>query len=64
MFIIVLGLEVFIDYNLNVFMGMKVVFIVGIVDVVIDGMEIIIIFMVIVDGKILSGEWKGILEDI
>lgn len=63
-FTIVPGSEVFLDYNLDTFTGTKVAFTAGTADVAIDGTETTITFTVTADGKTLSGEWKGTLEDI
>lgn len=63
-FTIVPGSEVFLDYNLDAFSGTKVSFTDGTVDIAIDGTETTITFTLTADGKTLTGEWKGVLEDI
>lgn len=63
-FTIVPGSEVFLDYNLDTFSGTKVSFTDGTVDIAIDGAETTVTFTLTADGKTLSGEWKGTLEDI
>lgn len=64
-FSIVPGSQAYIDYNFATFSGTTIAATAGTVDVAINGMETTITFnLTMSGGKTLTGEWKGVLEDI
>ncbi|WP_020538767.1 hypothetical protein [Lewinella cohaerens] len=64
-FSIVPGSQIYTDYNFGSFTGTTISATAGTVDVAIDGMETTVTFnLTTSDGKTVTGEWKGVLEDI
>lgn len=64
-FSLVPGTVVAIDHNFTTNAGTNIQATDGTVDVAIEGMETTITFtLTLSDGKTVSGEWKGVLEDI